>query len=189
MFRLLSVILLAGAAFAQTTTVTGTITDAAGDRLTGTCSVTPVEPFTAAAGWRVAGTPVVFAFSNGSFSAALAPTDSASPTGQYYQVECAAPQQTINGNVVGPASWGPRYWLVPTSTTPLDMNRSIGVTSVCGQFVSLPKARRCFETSAMRASQSVLRCGSSASDLTVRMPTIVSPSAPDLPLSAAATRA
>ena len=43
--------------------------------------------------------------------------------------------------------------------------------------------------SAIRSSHSARRCGSSASDLTVLMPTMVSPSVADFQVSAAATRA
>ena len=66
--------------------------------------------------------------------------------------------------------------------------RSNGVTSVCGQLESLLKSSWLLPASATHSSQRALRCGSSASDLTVLMPTIVSPSAADLPLSAAVTR-
>lgn len=108
-------------AFAQTTTVTGTIRDPAGDPLAGSCSIQAVGPFTAAAGWRVIGAPTVVTFSGGSFSVGLAPTDSGTPSGQYYKVTCAVPKQTVNGHSVGPFSWGPRYWLVPTSASSLDI--------------------------------------------------------------------
>ena len=108
-------------AFAQTTTVTGTIRDPAGDPLAGSCSIQAVGPFTAAAGWRVIGAPTVVTFSGGAFTASLAPTDSGTPSGQYYKVTCAVPKQTVNGHSVGPFSWGPRYWLVPTSASSLDI--------------------------------------------------------------------
>jgi hypothetical protein len=80
-------------AFAQTTTVTGTIRDPAGDPLAGSCSIQAVGPFTAAAGWRVIGAPTVVTFSGGSFSVGLAPTDSGTPSGQYYKVTCAVPKR------------------------------------------------------------------------------------------------
>ena len=115
-------------AFAQTTTVTGTIRDPAGDPLAGSCSIQAVGPFTAAAGWRVIGAPTVVTFSGGSFSVGLAPTDSGTPSGQYYKVTCAVPKQTVNGHSVGPFSWGPRYWLVPTSASSLDIG-TVEVTS------------------------------------------------------------
>ena len=108
-------------AFAQTTTVTGTIRDPTGDPLAGSCSIQAVGPFTAAAGWRVIGAPTVVTFSGGAFTASLAPTDSATPSGQYYKVTCAVPKQTVSGHSVGPFSWGPRYWLVPTSASSLDI--------------------------------------------------------------------
>ena len=115
-------------AFAQTTTVTGTIRDPAGDPLAGSCSIQAVGPFTAAAGWRVIGAPTVVTFSGGAFTASLAPTDSGTPSGQYYKVTCAVPKQTVNGHSVGPFSWGPRYWLVPTSASSLDIG-TVEVTS------------------------------------------------------------
>ena len=64
------------------------------------------------------------------------------------------------------------------------MNRSIGVTRVCGQLDSLPNAMRHLPASATRSSQSALRCGSSASDFTVLMPKIVSASAACFSVSA-----
>lgn len=109
-------------ALAQTTTVTGNFTDLTGDRLNGNCVLQPVGPFSAVAGWRVIGTPVNVSFTAGAFSVSLAPTDSATPGGQYYKVSCAIPAQTISGRVVGPYSYGPRIWLVPTSATPLDIS-------------------------------------------------------------------
>jgi len=112
-----------GVSLAQTTTVQGTITDPSGDKVNGTCSIQAVAPFSAAAGWRVVGAPVVVPFAAGAFSAPLAPTDTATPQGQYYKVECAVPSQTTaTGYAVGPFSWGPRYWLVPTSPKPLDIS-------------------------------------------------------------------
>jgi len=108
-------------ATAQTTTVTGTITDPAGDPLSGSCTIQAVGPFSATNGWRVVGAPMVIKFSGGSFTASLSPTDSATPSGQYYKVTCGVPQQVVAGRTVGPSSWGPRYWLVPTNTQALDI--------------------------------------------------------------------
>ena len=126
--RICPLLVLCLPAFAQTTTVTGTIRDPAGDPLAGSCSIQAVGPFTAAAGWRVIGAPTVVTFSGGSFSVGLAPTDSGTPSGQYYKVTCAVPKQTVNGHSVGPFSWGPRYWLVPTSASSLDIG-TVEVTS------------------------------------------------------------
>ena len=120
--RIAILLLWSCAAAAQTTTVTGTMTDAAGDLLSGSCSIQAIEPFSAADGWRVTGAPMVVSFSGGSFSASLAPTDSATPSGQYYKVTCAVPKQSVGGHAVGPYSWGPRYWLVPTSSNTLDIS-------------------------------------------------------------------
>jgi len=126
--RICLLLVLCLPAFAQTTTVTGTIRDPAGDPLAGSCSIQAVGPFTAAAGWRVIGAPTVVTFSGGAFTASLAPTDSGTPSGQYYKVTCAVPKQTVNGHSVGPFSWGPRYWLVPTSASSLDIG-TVEVTS------------------------------------------------------------
>ena len=120
--RIAILLLWSCAAAAQTTTVTGTMTDAAGDLLSGSCSIQAIEPFSAADGWRVTGAPMVVSFSGGSFSASLAPTDSATPAGQYYKVTCAVPKQSVGGHAIGPYSWGPRYWLVPTSSKALDVS-------------------------------------------------------------------
>jgi hypothetical protein len=49
--RICLLLVLCLPAFAQTTTVTGTIRDPAGDPLAGSCSIQAVGPFTAAAGW------------------------------------------------------------------------------------------------------------------------------------------
>jgi hypothetical protein len=108
-------------AAAQTTAVTGTITDPAGDMLSGSCTIQAVGPFSASNGWRVVGAPMVVKFSGGAFTAALSPTDSATPSGQYYKVTCGVPQQVVGGRTVGPSSWGPRYWLVPTNAQALDI--------------------------------------------------------------------
>jgi len=126
--RIILLLLVAASAAAQTTTVTGTITDPAGDLLSGSCSIQAVGPFSAATGWRVTGAPMVVPFSGGSFSAALAPTDSATPSGQYYRVTCSVPNQTVSGRAVGAYSWGPRYWLVPTNITALDIG-TVEITS------------------------------------------------------------
>ena len=116
-------------AVAQTTTVTASVRDPAGDPLGGSCAVQAAQQFTAAAGWQVIGAPMTVPFTAGVFSASLAPTDTATPTGQYYKVTCAVPKQTVNGRSVGPYSFGPAYWLVPTSSTPLDMG-TINVSSL-----------------------------------------------------------
>jgi hypothetical protein len=106
---------------AQTSTITGTFTDAAGDRLSGSCSIQAVGPFSAATGWRVIGAQMTVKFTNGQFFATVAPTDSATPSGQYYKVTCAVPDQTMNGRAIAKFSWGPRYWLVPTNAAAMDV--------------------------------------------------------------------
>jgi hypothetical protein len=119
MKRLLALLALSLCARA-TTTVTATITAPTGDLVSGSCSIQAIGPFTSGA-YRVVGAPVVVKFTAGVFSAALTPTDSATPSGQYYKVTCSVPSQTVNGRSVGPFSWGPKIWLVPTSATPLDI--------------------------------------------------------------------
>lgn len=64
----------------MTTVVTGTITDPAGDLVSGSWSIQAVGPFSAATRWRVGG-----------------------------------------AQTVGPYSWEPRDWLVPTNSTALDI--------------------------------------------------------------------
>ena len=71
---------------------------------------------------------------------------------------------------------------------PSTIMRSMGLTSVCGQLANRPKASRHLPASAIRSSHSALRCGSSASDFTVLMPTMVSPIAAAFQVSAATTR-
>lgn len=104
------------------TTITGTITDPAGDLVSGACVIQSVSPFTSAEGWRVTGAPMSVKFVAGALSATLAETDTATPSGQYYRVTCSVPQQIVNGRSVGAFSWGPRYWIVPTSADALDVS-------------------------------------------------------------------
>ncbi len=68
------------------------------------------------------------------------------------------------------------------------MNASIGVISVDGQFASRPTPSRSSPAVATRLSHSALRCGSSASVLSVRMPCTLSTSTLLLADSAACTR-
>ena len=68
--------------------------------------------------------------------------------------------------------------------TPRWMKLSIGLISVCGQFASRPACNFSSPASAVRSSHSARRCGSSASDLTVRMPCTVSTITEPLRLSA-----
>lgn len=115
------VALLSACAIAHAgTTVTGTIVDPSNDPLSGSCTIQPVEAFTSGSA-RVVGAPMTVQFSAGAFSATLAPTDTATPAGQYYVATCAIPRQTTNGHSVGPFSWGPIYWLIPTSATSIDI--------------------------------------------------------------------
>ena len=58
--------------------------------------------------------------------------------------------------------------------TPRWMKLSIGLISVCGQFASRPACSFSAPAIAVRSSHSARRCGSSASDFTVRMPCTVS---------------
>jgi hypothetical protein len=109
---------LAASLFAQSkTTVTGTLVTPTGDLLTGECSIQSSGPFTTGS-QRVTGTPVVVAFTSGKLSVSLFPT----PTNWWYNATCSAPLQMVNGRQVGPYSWGPKYWVVPTSSTPVDIS-------------------------------------------------------------------
>ena len=60
----------------------------------------------------------------------------------------------------------------PISSTPRLMNPSIGVIRVCGQLAIRIELSLRWVESAVRLSHSSRCCGSSASDLTVRMPWI-----------------
>ena len=130
MRKIILIGLLAGAMNAATT-VTGTLKDAAGGLLSGSCSIQAVGPFAAAAGWRVIGVPYTSTFTAGAFSVSLTPTDSATPSGQYYRVTCTA--RNAAGNT---KSWGPEIWLVPTSGTAVDIS-SVIVTSTPSPGVSV----------------------------------------------------
>ena len=68
--------------------------------------------------------------------------------------------------------------------TPRWMKPSIGLISVCGQFASRPACSFRPPAIAVRSSHSARRCGSSASDFTVRMPCTVSTIVEPLLLSA-----
>ena len=74
----------------------------------------------------------------------------------------------------------------PTSNTPLRMKASIGWTRVCGQFTRSSSSSFQPPAVAVALSQASLRCGSSPSDLTVRMPRTLSTSTVDLSISASA---
>src|ERR1700730_6554916 len=54
------------------------------------------------------------------------------------------------------------------------MNREMGVAIVCGQLLIRATRIRHLAVSATRSSHNVMRCGSRASDFTVRMPNTVS---------------
>src|SRR5580700_3626962 len=54
------------------------------------------------------------------------------------------------------------------------MNREMGVAMVWGQLLISATRHRHFAASATRSSHNVRRCGSSASDFTVRIPNTVS---------------
>src|SRR5271165_2495940 len=54
------------------------------------------------------------------------------------------------------------------------MKREMGVAIVCGQLVISATRHRHLPASATRSSHSVRRCGSNASDFTVRIPNTVS---------------
>jgi hypothetical protein len=109
------------AGLAQTTTVTGSIRDPAGDLVSGSCAFQAAELFSSGAGWTVIGAPMTVPFAAGALAVALAPTDTATPSGQYYKMTCGVPRQSLPVGSVGPYSFGPTYLLVPTSGSPLDI--------------------------------------------------------------------
>jgi hypothetical protein len=114
------VITLACGLHAQTTPTTVIATRVTGsqEHLSGSCSIQAVTSVSATGGERVEPVPTVVKFTNGAFTVSLIPTDTTTgPT--YYRVTCTAPLQTIGGRQVGPATWGPNKWFVPTSATPV----------------------------------------------------------------------
>lgn len=121
------------------TQVTATYQTPAGDLLTGTCTIQPVGPWTPTAGAqvRIVGPPVIVGFADGVFSVRLAPTDSATPSGQYYIVNCQVPKQRLNGHTISAYTWGPKYWLVPTSGTALDVSAVESITPPGNSTVNL----------------------------------------------------
>lgn len=130
-------LLLAFAAVAQTTTtVTDTLTDPTGGHPNGTCSFQNARRFVAGNGWNVIGVPRVASFTAGALSVALVPTDGALSAGPlFYQKTCRAPLQTPGGAsceadpslvaggtcTVGPYTWGPTYFQVPVSASPVPL--------------------------------------------------------------------
>lgn len=131
-------ILLARLCFGQvpTTTVIGSIVSPQGDPISGTCSIQGLSSYSAGS-FLIAGAAVSVPFTNGAISVALVPTNNnpnspATYKVQYYKVTCVIPTQSINGHTVTKYTWGPRYWLVPSSST------SLNVTEV--EVDSLPPA-------------------------------------------------
>lgn len=121
--KLLTLIFLVLPLLAQTT-ITGTFVAGTGDRVSGTCDIQAVSPFTSPGGFRVVGPKVTVAFSEGAFSVSLLPTDTAAPA-SYYTVACSSPPQTVSGRKVLPFTWPPMKWLVPTSAAVLDISAVI----------------------------------------------------------------
>jgi hypothetical protein len=101
------------ALFAQTplTTVTHTIYDAVGQPVTGSCTLRLASGRArGAAGGEIVGEPVTVRFTNGAFSAQVVPTDTQTPSMQYYSINCS-----------GTRGWSKSgAWIVPTSVSPVD---------------------------------------------------------------------
>jgi len=121
MMKLPFLFLLAIGAFAQMTTVTGKLAVPTEDLLNGTCSIQAAASFSSGSGYRILGAPVVVKFQNGILKVQLAPTDTVSPPGMYYRVQCTAPLQAINGHSAGPWTSPVWTWNVPTSSSPVDI--------------------------------------------------------------------
>jgi hypothetical protein len=103
--------------------------DAAGDMVSGSCAIQAVGAFETVNGWRVIGAPMTVQFTAGAFTASLAPTDSVTPSGQYYKVTCAVPRQTVSGRLVAAYRWGPEIWLVPTRSSPVDIGSVVTLSA------------------------------------------------------------
>lgn len=101
------------------TTVRATFRSPTGDLVSGYCTIQAIGSFTSSS-YRIVGSPVTVSFTAGSFSVSLTPTDTATPSGQYYKTTCQVRSQTVNGHGVGPYGWD-EIWLVPTSAVPLDI--------------------------------------------------------------------
>jgi hypothetical protein len=142
------VLSVASGAFGQatTTTLVGTLADPFGNsaaKLTATCSFRAGAIFNAASGWTVLGGSTTraaehsVAVTQGAFSVALVPTDTANPPSPsaYYEMRCRVPWQTADGRncegssalqqqgvcVVAPGDIGPLYVDVPTSGTAVNL--------------------------------------------------------------------
>ena len=135
--------------FGQPTTVTGTVTAPTGDRADGRCVIRAEIPFRAASGTYVFGLPVFAPISNGALSVGLIPTDTGTPSNACYRMVCSIPQQVRNSHVVGPYTWGPVYFYVPTGA-PVDIssveitpnpnarNPCSGTRSACRSMTGIP---------------------------------------------------
>lgn len=101
------------------TTVAGTIKAPTGESVSGSCSIQALG-FNAAGGTYVIGAPTIVKFTVGAFTAALQPTDAATPSGQYYRVTCTIPAQTVGTREIrGYTDARARTWVVPTSGSTL----------------------------------------------------------------------
>jgi hypothetical protein len=94
------------------TPVADTIKDGANQGVTGSCTYRLASGrAVGAVDQQLVGEPVTVRFTNGAFSAAIVPTDTATPATQYYTVSCS-----------GSRGWSQQgYWIVPTSGTALKL--------------------------------------------------------------------
>ena len=121
MRRLILIFALVAPLWCANTTVTGTLVTPTGDRPNGSCTYRLALPVSNGV-YREIGSPTQVAFTGGSLSVSLLPTDQMTPPGQAYSVTCGVPAQQVNGHAIASYSWGPNYWIVPTSLTPLDIS-------------------------------------------------------------------
>ena len=103
------------------TVVTGTIVAPTGDRPNFSCTFRLAMPVSNGVYQEVGG-PTQVQFTGGNLSVSLLPTDQMVPNDQAYSVTCGWSAQQVNGHALGSFSWGPYYWIVPTSATPVAMN-------------------------------------------------------------------
>jgi hypothetical protein len=151
---------------AGATVITGTIVAATGDRVSGQCSYQSVTEFVSATNYEVSGTPVTVPFNAGNLRVTLIPTTTGIPTPQYYLVRCQVPSQIVNGRQISAYQWGPQFWLVPDSSTPLPVNTVVVAVSPTPT-TNLPDGSYCIDVANGALAGALVPCSSGAPTGTV----------------------